>query len=151
MSNFKLYPVPQSKLYIVKDLLTKAKDELKNDRADVDESLAAVENGYTNKRMGVYVDDLVSPKHCLILALMPGLATKGMLVTVLLIYSVPEERGRADIIDAMMFTIDNYATLNGATDILGSSWKYKGARGIDSLWLSRGYEIQETVYVKTLQ
>lgn len=150
MSDFKLYPLPQSKLHIIRDLLVTAREELHGEHSDVDEFLSAVKHGYSNKRMGVYVDDLVSPKHVLVLALMPGIVIKGMLVTVLLIYSRPEFRGRKEVTSAMMLTIDNYAAFNGATAILGSAWKYKSSNGIDSLWLSNGYEIQETVYVKTL-
>ena len=148
--SFKLYPLPHSKLANIRGIFTMAKEELRNDRADIDEVLAAIDCGYDSRRMAVYVDDINSPNHCLVLALMPGIATKGMLVTVLLIYSKPEGRTNPDIVPAMMNTINNYATFNGAKAILGSAWKYKGARGIDSLWLANGYEIQETVYVKTL-
>jgi hypothetical protein len=69
----------------------------------------------------------------------------------MLIYSVPEERGNQEALDAMHLTIDTYAAIHGAEAIMGSSWKFRGSRSIDNMWLGRGYEVQEATYVKLLK
>lgn len=147
----KFYPLPQSKLSNIQKILATADAELVSQRGtSVEHVMSSVEKGYNNRTVGVYVDDLEDPKHCLILALVPGFYVEGLMVVVLLIYSVPEERGNKEALDTMHLTIENYAKIHGAETILGSSWVYKGSRGIDSMWQSRGYEKQEVAYVKLL-
>ena len=152
MSDFKLYPVPESLLDNIEPLFTTAHSEMvMQPKATVKQAMASVKNGYANRTLGVYVDSVTNPKHCLVLAHVPGVLIEGVMVVVMLIYSTPEERGRKDILDAMHLTIDSYARLHGAETIIGSSWKFRGSRGIDAMWKSRGYEEQEVTYVKLLQ
>ena len=151
MSDFKLLPVPESLVDNVELLFHQAHAEMVMPaKATVKQAMASMRQGYANKTLGIYVDHVVNPKHCLVLAHVPGVLMEGKMVVVLLIYSTPEERGRKDILDAMHLTIDNYARLNGAETIIGSSWIYRGSRGIDAMWKSRGYEPQETIYHKSL-
>ncbi len=150
MSDFRLYPVPQSQLGVLAKLLESARKEMKMEkRSDVGYTLARVEDGYSTRSMAAYVDSLESPKHCLILATWPGIVTSGMVAVVVLIYSLPQERS-PETAKVMMQTVENFARLNGANSILGSSWLYGCDKPIDSLWKSNGYVEQETTYVKLL-
>jgi hypothetical protein len=147
----KIYPLPQAKLPNIQKLLEKADSELVSQKGTtVEHVMASVERGYGNRTVGVYVDDVDNPLHCLVLALVPGFYVEGLMVVVLLIYSMPEERGNKEALDALHLTIENYAKIHGAETILGSSWIYRGSRGIDAMWKARGYEAQEIAYVKLL-
>jgi hypothetical protein len=151
MSDFRLYPVPQGKLGCLEKLLETARKEMKVEkRSDVSYILARVEDGYSSRSMAAYVDSLESPSHCLILATWPGIITKGVIATVVLIYSLPEVRGNKEVLKTLMSTIENYARLSGADTILGSAWKYGCESPIDSLWKKYKYVEQETTYVKLL-
>lgn len=148
----RLYPLPHSKLANARPIFAQAHSELTmQPKATLDQAMSSVEKGYENRTVAVYVDDIEKPKHCLALALVPGFLVEGLMVVVLLIYSTPEERGNKEALDALHFTLENYARIHGAETIIGSSWKYKGSRGIDAMWKSRGYEEQEVTYVKLLQ
>jgi len=150
--SFRLYPLTESKIDNISEIVRSAHAELKlGSRATVKSSLDSVKAGYASRSMAVYVDSVEQPKHCLVLATMPGIATDGLLVAVILIYSLPEHRADPSVTKAMMETIENYSKLNGASCILGSSWKFGGTKGIDALWKANGYVPQETVYVKLLE
>lgn len=147
----KLFPLPHTQLENVRPIFTKAHVELTmQPKATIQQAMFSVERGYENRTVAIYVDNIDAPKHCLALALVPGFLVEGFMVVVLLIYSVPEERGNKEALDAMHLTLENYAKIHGAETIIGSSWKYKGSRGIDAMWKSRGYEQQEVTYVKLL-
>lgn len=148
----RLYPLPHSKLENARAIFTKAHGELKTQpKATIEQAMASVAKGYENRTVAVYVDDIENPKHCLAVALVPGFLVEGLMVVCLLIYSVPEERGKTEPLDALHLTLENYARIHGAETILGSSWIYRGSRGIDAMWKDRGFEPQETTYVKLLQ
>ncbi len=153
MSNFRLYPVPQSQLSCVEKLLETARQESgpkMQKRMDVKYTLARVEDGYDSRRMAVYVDSLENPNHCLILAHWPGIMTKEDLVAVLLIYSSPEHRGNPEAVKTLLDTIESYAKISGADAVVGGAWLYDYDVNIESLWKSRGYVDQEKVFVKML-
>jgi hypothetical protein len=147
----RLYPVAHSQIDKVKPLFAQAHSEMiTQPRNTLEQALRSLEQGYENRTVAVYVDNLDSPKHCVALALVPGFMVEGLMVVVLLIYSIPEERGLKEVLDSQHMTIDNYAKIHGASTIIGSSWEYKGSRGIAAMWKSRGYEKQEVTYVKLL-
>lgn len=151
MSDFRLYPVPQNKLSCLEALFNSARIEMKMEkRSDPAYTLARVEDGYDTRSMAAYVDSLQDPKHCLVLAILPGIVTNENIAVVILIYSAPEHRNNPDAVKALMETIENYARHERANSIMGSSWKYGCKRPIDSLWTSHGYTEQETTYVKLL-
>lgn len=151
MSDFRLYPVPQSKLGCIEPLFKAAAKEMGlSKRVDPLYSLARLEEGYDNRSLAAYVDSLESPSHCLILSNYQGQVLKGTIAFVRLIYSLPEKRGDRGIIKTMMATIENYARLHGAISVSGSSWKLSGGLHIDALWKSFGYTEQEVIYTKQL-
>jgi hypothetical protein len=149
--SFRFYPVPESKIEAVIPLLTRAYGEMELPaRATLEQAKRSLAVGYTNKVIAAYVDDLTSPKHLVILSVAPGVLFEGLIAFVHLVYSVPEARGDADVLNAMHKTIENYAVFHSAGTIIGSSWIYGKSRPIDRMWLSRGYSRQENVYSKTL-
>jgi len=119
-------------------------------KTTVEHCLAKLEEGYNARSMGAYVDSLESPSCCLIMAHFPGVVMMGTSAFILFAYASPEKRGTPGLFESIVSTAENYAKLNGASSVFGSSWLYKGCRGIDSLWKASGYEIQESVYVKHL-
>lgn len=148
----KLVPLPQAKFESLRPVLDASREELNMlERGDTDIGLERIEAGYNGEYMGVFVDDVDNIKHCVVLAMWPGIVTKHFICAVVFIYSAPEVRGRRDAVRALTETIDQFAISHGAGCILGSSWKYRGARPTDRFWTSNGYEIQETTYVKVLE
>jgi hypothetical protein len=146
-----LIPVPHSQIDKVKPLFAQAHSEMVTQpRNTLEQALRSLEKGYENRTVAVYVDNLENPKHCVALALVPGFMVEGLMVVVLLIYSIPEERGQKEVLNAQHTIIDNYAKIHGASTVIGSSWEYRGSRGIASMWKSYGYEKQEVTYVKLL-
>lgn len=147
----RLYPLPQSKLENIRPILEASRVELNmTERGDVEVGLERIEAGYIGQYMGVYVDNIENPKHCTVIANWPGIVTRDSIAAVILIYSVPEERGNKEALAALLTTVENFARYHGAGCILGSSWQFRGARPIDVMWLANGYELQETTYVKIL-
>lgn len=116
----------------------------------VDFILRKLETLYGMHSAGAYVDDFDSPKHCLLMTHFPSSLVPGVVAYISLIYSIPEERGDTKAVDVLFETAENYARLNGAIAVSGSSWIFRGSKGTDALWKSRKYEAQETVYLKTL-
>lgn len=151
MSDFRLYPVPQSKLNCIESLCRSATREMGMSKlTDVAYSLARLEEGYNARVLAAYVDDLESPKHCLVMSQYQGITVKGIVAAVRLIYSLPEHRGDREVIKVIMETIESYARIHGAVTVSGSSWKLTGNLHIDELWKSFGYEEQEIIYTKKL-
>ena len=144
-----LKPVPQSKLEGLLPFFEPICAELNaTERITVKEWMEIIGRGYEGRYLDVYVDDFEDPKHCLVLCRMPGGVDRGVVTVVRLIYSKPDHRNDEDAVKTMMTTIDNYHKIHGTTAILASSWKFRGSRPIDSLWLDNGFEVQETTYVK---
>jgi len=145
----KLKPVPQSGLEALLPFFTPICKEMNAaDRITPHEWMDILARGYAGRYLDVYVDDFKNPDHCLVLARLPGGVDRGTVTVVRLIYSKPDARGDTDAVKLMLETIDNYHKIHGTTAILASSWKFRGSRPIDSLWLDNGYEVQETTYVK---
>lgn len=116
----------------------------------VDFIIAKLASFYGMRCAGAYVDDVDSPKHCLLMTHFPSSLIHGTVAYVSLIYSLPSARGNAEDAQVLFNTAENYARLNGAIAVSGSSWTFRGSKGTDALWKSQKYEVQETVYLKTL-
>jgi hypothetical protein len=109
-----------------------------------------LEGCYDIRSAGAYVDDVDNPKHCLIMTHFQSAFIDGVAAFVSLLYSVPEARGNPEDLAVLFQTAENYARLNGCIRVTGSSWIFEGSKGIDALWLKKGYKPQETVFVKSL-
>jgi len=149
--SFRFYPVPESKIDGVLSLIARAHSEMDLPKlATLDQARKSLLIGYANKMIAAYVDDVNAPKHLVIVSNTPGVMFEGLIAFVHLIYSVPEERGKREVVDAMHLTIENYAKFHKAGSIIGSSWVYGKSKPIDVLWTSRGYVCQENVYYKEI-
>jgi hypothetical protein len=112
-------------------------------------AISKLESAYDMRAAGVYVDDEKSPKHCLIMSHFPGGMFEGVVAYINLIYTVPEERGDGASMKTMLRTAENYARLNGARFLQGSSWM-RGGKSTDSMWLEDGYILQEKTFIKPI-
>jgi len=147
----KLEPLPLNQLAKVEQVFIKAHAEhTLQHKATVEQAMRSMAVGYERRNTSIYMDDFDSPKHCLVLCHVPGVLVEGLMVIVMLIYTVPEERGNKESLNLLHQTIENYARIHGAETIIGSSWEYKGSRGIGPMWEAQGYEKQEITYVKLL-
>lgn len=147
----KMFPVPQSGLEALVPFFEPIVSEMNlTDRINVREWMEMLGRGYITKTTDVYVDSIQNPQHCLVLCRNFGGVDRGIITVVRLIYSKPEVRSDADAVAVMMKTIHAYAEIHDSNIILASSWKFKGSRPIDSLWIGNGFEVQETTYVKML-
>ena len=140
--------VPKAEFFKLKNLLDIIAKEM-NGPITAAEAVVNLDRAATGKYLKIFSDNVDDPKHCLVLAHYPGLVHSGFLCAVIMMYSLPQHRNQASL-DEMHAITEKYALEHSCDRILGSAWKYKGARGIDSMWLSKGYEIQENVYVKNL-
>ena len=151
MSDFRLYPVPETKLDVLRGIFKQRIAEAKlTERSTVESCMESLKKGYELRYMAAYVDDVEDPQCCLIMAHFPGMATLGLMAHIALIYVCPKQRGKLEILNTLLSTAENYAKLNGAVYVAGTSWIYRGCKGTDEMWKSHGYEAQETIYVKPL-
>jgi len=147
--SFRLYPLPESKLDNIRPLFDEAHSEMEAPKlANVDQVMRSVHAGYEGRTLALYVDDINSPKHGVMLTTVPSILMEGLSVIVLWIYSTPEERGNKEKLDVMHTLIDTFAQVNMAGSVIGSSWVYGGSRGIDKMWEAYGYQRQENTYIK---
>jgi hypothetical protein len=109
------------------------------------------ERGYDGKYLGAYADSVEDPKVVLIMTHFPGMATFNMMAFINLIYIVPEKRGDADVVEVLLRTAENYARLNGADSVIGTSWIYRGAKDTSKMWIDAGFEPQEKIFIKHLE
>jgi hypothetical protein len=105
---------------------------------------------YSIRSAGVYVDDVTDPRHCLIMTHFPGMTLDRVVATINLIYTRPAFRGDTQAVDALYKTAENYARLNGADVLQGSSWLFDGSKRTDALWTKLGFSLQSVSYVKML-
>lgn len=105
---------------------------------------------YAIRSAGVYVDDVKDPKHCLIMTHFSGVAVDRLLATISLIYTRIGHRGNQANVDTLYATAENYARLNGADILTGSSWLFDGSKRTDALWEKHGFAVESINYVKTL-
>jgi len=146
-----LKPLKREQLTCLIDILQKRIAESKLEtRSTLSDAIKTLERGYDGRFMGAYVDDFDDPKHCLIMAHFPGMATKDVLANICLIYSAPEERGNPENTTVLLQTAENYARMNSATSVVGTSWIYRGCKDSGPFWKANGFEVQETAYVKFL-
>lgn len=150
MSDFRLYPVPQNKLSCIERLLNAATKEMgMSNHTNVPYSLARLEDGYDTRSAAAYVDNLEDPKHCIVITYVPGMIRNGVVAFFRLIYSLPDVRS-PKIQKILIETGENFARLNGAVSISGSSWKLTSKRDIGPIWKTEGYTEQEVIYTKQL-
>lgn len=149
--SFRLYPLPQSKIPILRDIV-KSRIEESNltDRSNVDDCLVKLDRAYDGRVGAAYVDDVQSPKCCLIMTHFPGVVTTEILAHISLVYVAPEQRGNLRVVNTILTTAENYAKFHQADTLIGSSWLYRDSKSTDELWKRHGFEIQETIYVKHL-
>lgn len=146
-----LKPLRRDQFDILKPLLKHRLAESNIDKVTSPEYvISKLESFYDMRSAGVYVDNDEAPKHCLIMTHFPGGLIDGIVAFVNLIYTIPEARGDAEAMEVMLRTAENYARLNGATTISGSSWILGGSKGTDAMWTKDGYVPQETVFIKRL-
>ena len=116
----------------------------------VDDLLVKLRQGYARQCLGAYVDNVEKPQHVLVMGHFPGFLTQGSFASIILVYSIPEARGDTSAVDVMIATAENYARLNGAEYLLGTSWVYRGSADIDALWKFYDFEPRERVFIKNL-
>lgn len=146
MSDFRLYPLPESKLDVISNIVKLAHMENNlGERCSVEEAMERLVQGYAARCAAVYVDDLSAPSSCLILW-----GGSLIVVEVLLLYLAPELRADREARSVMRNTASNYARLNGADFVLGSSRANATDEWLSKLWLDDGFSETETFYVKKL-
>lgn len=144
-----LVPVPQSKLINLAEIIRHRVEESHLEkRTTVGDLLAKLERGYNNRTMAAFVDDVDNPKACLIMSVFLGLVSDDCYANIILLYLVPELRGKKEYGDVLIKTAEGYAKMHSATRLMGTSWVYKQSKGIDWFWKNHGFEPQETIYVK---
>lgn len=146
-----LHPIPQSKIGILQKIITdRIIESHLEHRSSVGEVMVKLERGYNERRMGAYVDDLNNPQCALIMSLFHGSATEDRYANIALAYVVPELRGKAEYGNALIETAEAYAKHHKANSLLGTSWLYKDSKDTGWFWKAKGFEPQETIYVKHL-
>lgn len=147
----KLIPLTEDKFDCLRPALeARITESNLQDRSNPDKAIRMLRAAYGTRCAGAYVDNTEDPKHVLIMMHFPGVDTFGLQAMISVLYIAPEERGNAANLATMLSAAENYAKINGAEYITGSSWTYRGAKASDSLWRANGFEPQETVYIKKI-
>lgn len=147
----KLLPLPEDKFdCLLPALQARVAEANLQQRTSAETILKTLRATYATRCAGAYVDSFENPRHVLIMTHFPGADVLGLQAFISFLYVAPEVRGNKDNLDDMFAAAANYAKLNGADILMGSSWIYRGAKASDLLWRSAGFEPQETVYVKHL-
>lgn len=147
----KLIPVPQSKLPNLAEIFKRRVEESHLEkRTTVGDLMVKLGRGYDNRMMAAYTDDIDNPQACLVMSVFPGLITDDNYANIILAYLVPELRGRREYGDALINMAEGYAKLHNASRLMASSWLYKDSKGIDWWLKKKGFEPQETIYVKEI-
>lgn len=113
--------------------------------------LFSAEKGYDGKYLGAYADNIEEPKVVLIMTHFPGMATFNLMAYVNLIYVAPDKRGDTSVVEVLIRTAENYAKLNGADSVVGTSWIYRGCKDTSRMWTEAGFEPQEKIFIKHLE
>lgn len=143
--------LPQEKISILRKIFEDRVNESNIEhRTSVEGLLLKLERGYTNLTMAAYVDDIENPKCCLVMSLFLGLVTDDHYANIALIYLTPELRGSVSYGKLLLETAEAYAKYHQAQTLMGTSWLYKGSKGIDWFWKKNGFQPQENIYVKHL-
>lgn len=148
-------PIPQDKLNEV--LIPIFKEGIEDvaiaHRTSPEYCVGNVEKGYEARAIAAYVDDLESPKCCLVVAMGRSPVLDENLSIIYRIWVRPDlvaVREGVALSKEMAKTFEAYAEMNGADGILASSWVYRNAPDIGSFWEKLGFEIQEKIYIKHL-
>jgi hypothetical protein len=110
-----------------------------------------LEKGYEGKYMGAYVDRIENPEVVLIISHFPGMTTFNIVAYINLIYVAPSKRGDVSVVGVLLKTSENYAKLNGADSLVGTSWIYRGSEDTSKMWIANGFEVQEKIFIKHLE
>ena len=140
--------VKQNEIFKLKDLFDEIIKETNVEMTGA-EAVVKFDRAYNGNYLRIFTDNVDDPKHCLVVAHYPGFVHSGFICVVQVIYSKPRHRNQISL-NQMRALYREYAKKNNCEYIIGSAWKYKGARGIDSIWIDDGFEPQETVYVLKL-
>ena len=147
-----LKPLKKNQLACLRTVLQKRiKESNLQVRSTVDLCLFNIERGYDGKYAGAYVDDAENPEVVLIMTHFPGTATFNMMAFINLIYVNPEKRGDPETLKVLLRTAENYAKMNGADCLVGTSWIYRGAEDTSKMWTTAGFEPQEKIFIKHLE
>jgi hypothetical protein len=147
-----LKPLKRNQLGCLRQvLIERIKEANLTERSNVDHCISNLEKGYEGKFMGAYVDKVEDPEVVLIMSHFPGVATLNLVACINLIYVVPSKRGDTSTLAVLLRTAENYARMNGADSVLGTSWVYRGAEDTSKVWLGNGYEPQEKIFIKHLE
>lgn len=147
-----LKPLKKTQLGCLRQVLTeRIRESNIEKRSTVDFCFSGMDRGYDGKYMGAYVDDAAEPTVALVMSHFPGMATFNLLAFINLIYVKPERRGDPKVLEVLLRTAENYAKLNGADTLVGSSWLYRGSEDSSKMWERNGFEIQEKIYIKHLE
>lgn len=130
---------------------TKINESNLQEKATVEDSLQALEKGYNERCVGAYVDDAVSPKHCIILSHFHSSSTESAVARIHLIHSDSTEHESDENLQILFQTAENYAKLNGCAKLIKFSRVQYGSQSDDSTLLTQGFEPQEVIYVKEIK
>jgi hypothetical protein len=144
----KILPVPQSRIGNLREIFEDRVIESNlTERSDVNELLLKLERGYDNRSTAAFVDNLEKPQCCLIMSMFIGTCTEDQYANIILLYVAPTLRGKLNYVNALMKTAKAYATTNGATSLVGTSWLYRGSKSTELFWKKHGFEDQEKIFV----
>jgi len=147
----RLYPLLPEQFAVLKPILAERLKESHLDKVTTPEIIIEkLTHLYSIRSAGVYVDDVKDPKHVLGMTHFPSLWGKGVDATISLIYTRPAFRGNQEHVDTLYRTAENYARLNGASTLTGSSWLLDGSKRTDALWEKHGFSLQSITYTKSL-
>jgi hypothetical protein len=147
-----MIPVPQSQLLKIFTEPMRVNFEQVNldGRASPEKFLAKVNQGYDNRTIAAFVDNLTDPHFFLVLGSVQTLVLDNPTCVIYIIYGDQPGRDRMDTLKEALLTAAAYAEKTKCGDIAVSSLTYLGARDIGALWESLEFDEQERIFTKLI-
>lgn len=145
-------PVPQSQLLplFTEPMRTFFEKINLDGRATPEKFLEKVNQGYDNRTLAAFVDDLSDPHFFLVLGTVQTLVLDTPTCVVYIIYGDQPGDARQAFRKEALLTAAAYAKNTNCGDLAVSSLTYLGAPDIGDLWESLEFEEQERIFTKLL-
>lgn len=131
---------------LISIITNRLKEANLTESSDILRTIEFIQGGYDCRFMGAYVDSIEDPKIALVLTHYPDIFSYTTTCSIALIYVAPELRGKPNNFSELIRISKNYARLNNAKRLIGSSWVFRNAPSISKLFEKEGFEIQEVTY-----
>lgn len=119
------------------------------DRTSFDYVKATATLFATQNNVGIWTDDIDEP-HVLLIVTSGKFGVLNEVFGFVNTIYIDKKKRDSKTLKQMLDTASMWARAKGCKTLQVSSWLYHGTEDVGDLWEALGYEVQETIYVRTL-